>query len=168
VEWLYAFDEEANRLYVRDQNHKEDAGIIELGEDEPDWGTIECGETLERCGHYAWKHFPHLKGCNLGTQTYLGRRPMEFHDAVAFVVAGKRYANTGCGGNSEYLNTRGKTFPRNVWVATVKAANGRRLDLAVALITSDGYRPYPGVAWVYPPTQDNPNETIVEAERGTE
>ena len=128
---------------------------------------IECGEDLERCHHYAWKHFPHLKGCNLVTQTYLGKRPLEFHDTVAFVVAGKRYASTGCGGNSDYLNSGGKRFPRNVWVATVKATNGRRFDLPVAFVTADGYRPYTGVAWVYPPTKNNPNETIVEAARRT-
>lgn len=162
LEWVYAFEEEANRLYVRDQNHKEDAGIVELGEAEPDWGKIECGENLERCGHYAWKHFPELAGCRLGTQTYLGKRPLEFHDTVAFLVAGRRYVSTGCGGNSDYLNGHGKRFPRNVWVATVKTANGRRVDIPVAVVTAEGYRPYPGVVWVYPPTKDNPHETTVE------
>ena len=92
----------------------------------------------------------------------------EFHDAVAFLVAGRRYVSTGCGGNSDYLNGHGKRFPRNVWVATVKAANGRRLDMPVAVVTAEGYRPYPGVAWVYPPTKDNPHETIVEPGHSTD
>ena len=92
------------------------------------------------------------------------------HDAVAFLVDGKRYTATGSGGNSDYLNNcayrmgkRGyKVFPRNSWIATVKAGNGRRLELPVGSIKDGKYVPLPGIAWVYPPTKDHPEETVVK------
>lgn len=128
-----------------------------------DWTRIECGENYERCHHYAWVHGFAPKTSNLSTQTWLGKRALEFHDAIAFVIDGKRFKATGCGGNSNYFNSNGKKFPGNTWIATVQAGNGKRLDLPVAMITPEGYRPFPGVIWVYPPTKDNPNETRVTA-----
>lgn len=161
LEWLYVFDEAENRMYVRDLNHREDL-IVDLGELEPSWEEIECGPAPDfpRCHHYAWFHNLTPKTSNLSTQTFLGRRPLEFHDAIAFIKDGKRYAATGSGGNSDYLNSHGKKFPRRCWIATVKAGNGRRMELPVASITENGYKPLPGVAWVMPPTRNNPNETI--------
>jgi len=173
VEWVYAFDEEKNRLYIRDIRHKEDAGIVELADhplNEKQWYEIECGEDFHRCSHYAWAHDLAPKSCNLSTQTWLGRKPFEFHDAVAFIISGKRYASTGCGGSSEYYSTPiarqhgfAKNFPARTWVASVKAGNGRRIDFPVAKVTEDGYKPLPGVLWIYPPTKDNPQETSVSA-----
>jgi hypothetical protein len=160
AEWLWVFDEVTNRLYIRDQRHGEDVAIVDLNGPEPDWAPIECGENLERCHHYAWYHFPELKGSNLSTEVYLGRREFELHDAVAFIVNGKRYASTGCGGRGDFMNRNGKSYPCNCWVQSVKAANGRRLDVPVAKITKEGYAPYSGVTWVFPPTKDNPNETL--------
>jgi hypothetical protein len=54
AEWLWVFDPENNKLFVRDLNHKEDVAAIDLSGSEPDWSMIECGEHFERCCHYAW------------------------------------------------------------------------------------------------------------------
>jgi hypothetical protein len=171
IEWIWAFDAESNRLYVRDNNHKEDVGIVDLLGSEPtkeDWTRMECGENFERCGHYGWAHDLLPRTSNLSTQTWLGNRPLEFHDAVAFIVGGKRLTATGSGGNSEVYRTalawqhgQYRSFPPNTWVASVKARNGKRFDVPVAAITKDGYAPLPGVTWVYPPTKTNPSETAV-------
>ena len=162
VEWLYVFDETERKLFVRDLNHKEDVAVIDLNGEEPNWVAIECGESFERCHHYAWVHGLTPKTSNLGTQTWLGKQPFDLHDAVAFVVNGKRYKATGSGGNSNYLRQMtGKNLPPDVWVSSVIAGNGKRLEIPVAKITKeDGRIPLPGIAWVFPPTQDNPNETI--------
>jgi len=161
LEWAYVFDEERNRLFVRDLRHDAES-LIELAEAEPDWAVIECGEDFERCSHYAWFHGLLPKTSNLSTQAWLGNRELEFHDAVAFIINGKRWAAAGSGGNSDYYNrTRGKAWPRNTWVASVKAKNGRRIDAAVALIKDGSYFPIPSVTWIYPPTKRNPQETLV-------
>ena len=168
LEWVWAFDEANYKLYIRDQRYREDVAIVDLHGPEPDWKIIECGENLERCGHYAWVHFPELaKGpqSNLGTEVYLGRRAFELHDATAFIMNGKRYSNTHCGGRGDFLNRSRRSryqnlSPSNAWVQTVKAKNGKRMDVPVASLTENGYVPYPGVTWVFPPTKDNPNETL--------
>jgi hypothetical protein len=130
-----------------------DAGRINLdSSDEINWTTIECGENFERCSHIAEYH-----GINspLAMQTWLGKRPLGFHDAVGFIVDGKRYKATGSGGNSDYMGrVRGKRLPSGTWVSSVVAANGRRLDIAVAKVTPEGYIPLPGVTWLYPSTKD--------------
>jgi hypothetical protein len=160
IEWVWVFDEENYRLYVRDQHHKADAGIVELCDPEPDWKVIECGADLERCNHYAWVHFPDMEGTNLSTRAYLGKAELEMRDAVAFIVEGKRYKNTGCGRHSSYsVLGHERVFPSDLWVATVAARNGKRRDIPVAHIGRDGYTPYPGVTWVLPGTKDNPQET---------
>jgi hypothetical protein len=53
IEWLWVFDVETNRLFVRDVGHHEDVAIIDLTGPEPDWTKIECGEDFRRCSHYA-------------------------------------------------------------------------------------------------------------------
>ena len=80
--------EEQNKLFVRDIRAKEDVAVIDLNSDEPNWSVIECGENFERCRHYAWYHGLTPKTSNLSTQTWLGRRPLGFHDAVAFIIDG--------------------------------------------------------------------------------
>lgn len=173
IEWLWVFDEENKKLFVVDHRHKTDAGIVDLTAPEPtteEWLRLECGEELERCTHYAWVHFPELKGSNLSTQTYLGKRELDFRDAIAFIINGKRYSSTGTGGHSDFYNrsmfhdrsTKNlKPWPAKTWIASVKAGNGARKDVPVAKITDDeGYTPYPGVTWVLPPTKDNPAETL--------
>jgi len=171
--WAYVFDEEERILHVcnreKHQDTKEyfwnDVARIELDNlDEVNWTHIECGEQFERCGHYAWKHFPELEGkSNLGMQTFLGRRPFQMHDAIAFIVNGKRVKNTGCGGDADFLRRSHNLppLPPNTWVATIVYENGRRADVPVALRTPDGEKPYPGVTWIFPPTVVNPKETLV-------
>lgn len=167
AQWLYVFDKENMRLYVRDIRHDSEH-IVELAAaEEPDWTVIECGENFERCGHYAWVHglLPHTS--DLSTRTWLEFQPLEFRNAIAFVVKGKRYKATGSGGSSDFYNShpgfaRTKPFPTQTWVSDVVAPNGRRAQMVVASISPDGkYTPYPGVTWIYPPTKDNPKETEV-------
>jgi hypothetical protein len=162
TEWLYVFDEPERKLFVRDVSAKEDVAVIDLDGEEPDWSKIECGENFERCSHYAWYHNLVPKTSNLGTQTWLGNRPLKMHDAIAFVVDGKRYKSTGSGGDADFLNRGIARFPSGTWVQSVIAGNGRRLEVPVAKRTQEGFAPLPGVQWVMPPTKNNPRETIME------
>lgn len=167
IEWVYIFDVEKQRLIVRDVRHDAE-GIVDLTSEEiPDWPTIECGgekENWRRCSHYAWYHGFVPKSSNISTATYLGQQELRFHDAIAFIIGGKRYTSTGSGGSAEFLasyDPKARKFPRNSWVATLKARNGKRIDFAVAAKDGNDYTPLPGVIWIYPPTRDNPNETFV-------
>lgn len=168
AEWVYAFDEESNRLFIRDIRHKEDAGLVELCGRMPtqkQWYEIECGDDFRRCRHYAWVHGLTPKTSNLSTQAWLGNQPLGMHDAIGFVINGKRYAATGSGGSSDFLNSipsgrRTKLFPRNTWVSTVKARNGHRFDVPIAVIDGGEYKPLPGVQWILPATK-NESETVI-------
>jgi hypothetical protein len=166
IDWCFIFDEDHNRMFVRDVQHDSES-IVELAEPEPDWHAIACGgeaENWARCTHYAWFHGLLPKTSNLSTQAWLGNRPLDFHDVVAVVVDGKRYAMTGTGGNSDYLQrATGQKLPSNTWISTLKARNGKRLDLPVAVIAGRDYKPFPGVIWIMPPTRVNPQETLVSA-----
>jgi hypothetical protein len=69
-------------------------------------------EDCERCSHYASFHFLELRGTELdrlGTSKFLGREPMQRHDAIAYVLNGVRYKSTGCGFRGGYA---GPTFPQ--------------------------------------------------------
>jgi hypothetical protein len=160
IEWVYAFDEAERKLFVRDVSAKEDVAVIDLDGQEQNWTVIECGENFERCSHYAWHHNLVPKTCNLGTQTWLGNRPLDFRDAHAFIIDGKLYKATGSGGNGNYFNGHGKLFPRDTWVSSVVARNGKRIDAPVAKIIGNEYEPLPNVVWVFPPTKNNPKETV--------
>jgi len=170
AEWAYVFDEDEKVLHVLDRAKHEQSGEyhwqevarIELdSEDEINWTAIECGENFERCGHYAWYHNLLPKTSNLSTQTWLGKRPFDLHDVVAFVVDGKRLKNSGSGGDADWFTrTRGTRFPSGTWVQSLIAGNGRRLEVPVAKKTKDGFVPLPGVKWIFPPTAVNPKETV--------
>jgi hypothetical protein len=170
IEWVYAFDEENQRMFVRDVGHDHEE-IVDLTQPEPDWDVIACGEDFSRCVHMAWYHKLTPKTCNLSTQTWLGNRPLAFHDAIAFLVDGRRLSSTGCGGDSGFYSTAlarengvTKRFPPNTWVASLKARNGKRTDVAVAKILPNGkFEPLPNIAWVYPPTKHSHQETTVSA-----
>ncbi len=100
AEWAFVFNEDDRVLHVcHREKHRHtgesfwnDAGRIELDKaGETNWMHIECGEHYERCAHYAWFHFPELRGTDLerlGTAKFLGRQPMERHDAIAYVLNG--------------------------------------------------------------------------------
>lgn len=169
AEWLYVFDAKYNRLYIRDLNHKEDLEPIDLAGPEPDWLKLECGENLERCHHIAAKHFPDLKNSRIGTATYLGKEPFELPDAIAVIVGGKRFKMTGSGGNAAYLRQSGATrsaqpLPPDVWVSTVVARHGKRLDIPTAIQRNGRFLVYPGVTWVMPPIKTIEHETLVTAD----
>lgn len=165
LEWVYVFDETERKLFIRDVSAKEDVAVIDLNAAEPNWAHAECGENFERCSHMAWVHGLTPKTSNLSTQTWLGNREFEMRDAVAIVVNGKRYKNSGSGGDADF--GRGifhkKNFPSGTWVQSLIAGNGRRLDVAIAKRTDNGFVPLPGIQWVMPPTRNNPQETLVSA-----
>jgi hypothetical protein len=173
AEWAYVFDEDEKILHVLDRQkheqsgeyHWQEVGRIDLdSEAEINWTAIECGENFERCSHYAWYHNLLPKTSNLGTQTWLGNCPLKFHDAVAFIVDGKRYKSTGSGGDADFLSrTQTTRFPSGTWVQSLVAGNGKRMDIPVAKRTDNGFIPLPNVQWVMPPTKNNPQETIMEA-----
>ena len=162
IEWVYIFDEAERKLFVHDVSAKEDVAVIALDGEEPDWATIECGEDFERCSHYAWKHNLVPRTCNLGTQTWLGNCPLDFHDAIAFIIQGKRLKNSGSGGDADFGNRmRGTRYQSGTWVQSLIAGNGKRSEVPVAKRTEKGFVPLPGVQWVMPPTKSNPRETLI-------
>jgi hypothetical protein len=164
IEWLYVFDEIERKMFIRDVSAKEDVAIIDMNGDEPNWTLIQCGENFERCSHYAWAHGLTPKTSNLSTQTWLERRPLDLHDAIAFVINGKRLTNSGSGGDADFLSrTQTTRFPSGTWVQSLIAGNGKRMDIPVAKRTNKGFVPLAGVQWVFPPTKNNPQETIMEA-----
>lgn len=171
AEWAYVFevinegDEAKNVLHILYPERIEEnivwkeAGRVDLDDDtvKIDWEHIECGEKLERCSHYAWVHGLTSGDSNLSTQAFLGQRALTHRDAIGFVIDGKEYAATGSGGNSNYYNSHGKSYPRDAWISSVKARNGKRLDLPTANILKDGsFVPYPGVEWILPSTANAP------------
>ncbi len=154
-EWLYAFDEEQHKMFVRDLNHKEDVAVVDLNGDEPDWAKIECGEHFERCHHLAWVHKLTPKTSNLSTQTWLGKRPLGIHDAIAVEVGGKTLKLAGSGGDADFYNrNRRGVFPSGTWVASCVYKNGRRVELPIAKRVDNNYQPLPGIAWIFPPIKD--------------
>lgn len=186
AEWAYVFNEEEKimhvlRMMVRNDEGEqrtvtgmfgfgvegqywEHAADIDLKDlSKLDWGKVECGENYERCTHYAYFHFPQLKGtdmAHLGTLEYLGQRELDTDvgSAVAFIVNGKRAKYAG----SARREPMGNYYPA-YWVASVKYGNNKRADVRVAVQDgpNDSYKPVPGVAWVFPPTLRNPQETIL-------
>src|ERR1035437_9421653 len=132
VEWLYVFDEIERKLFVRDVSAKEDVAVLDLNGEEPDWTAIECGgeaENWRRCSHYVWYHNLLPKTSNLSTSAFLGHRPLEMHDAIAFVVDGKRYKSSGSGGDADFLRRGTTRFPSGTWVQSLVAGNGKRMDI---------------------------------------
>lgn len=179
AQWAYVFEVLSERdgepeqriLHVLDrQKHKDSEEYFwnevgGIGLDSTDeiinWTAIECGENLERCSHYAWYHNLLPKTSNLGTQTWLGNRPLEMHDAIAFIVDGKRYKSTGSGGDADFMSRGTARFPSGTWVQSVVAGNGERLNVPVARRIDKGFVPMPKVQWVIPPTKISPHETII-------
>jgi len=176
AEWAYVFetvpahDEQPEQkllhvLYPEKNQSGEyswkEAGRIDLeSENKIDWVTIECGENFDRCRHYAWVHFPQLKGTDIGIQQFLGRAPFRLSDAIGFIINGKRVKATGSGRDAHF-GSRHSSLPLHTWVATVVYGNGKRADVPVSLRGPEGEKPYPGVKWIFPPTVVNPHESVV-------
>lgn len=165
--WAYVFDIDENSLsiYYSWGSNENPVAILDLEGDEPDWAVIECGQNLERCHHYAWVHFPEVKKTkagNLNTHTYLGTREFELHDAIAFIIEGKRYETGGGGFDTGALSREG--FPPGYWAQYVKVKGRKDVPKLVARNTKRGRVPTDGVVWVFPPTLPKPFETF----RGTQ
>lgn len=176
-EWLYVFDVEQRKLFVRDLRHDEDVAVVDPDSPEPNWEHVECGgsdENWRRCRHLAWVHGLLPKTSNLSTKTYLEQRPLSVHDAVAVIVNGRTLKLTGSGGDAHFMNMsrvrmsrisgepqkNWKPFPPDTWIATAKYSNGRTVELPIAYRTENGFTPYRGVKWVYPPTINNPSQIV--------
>jgi hypothetical protein len=174
AEWIYVFDIDTHKMEIFKYGHNEGSsegfwnpvGVVDLNsETNINWTAIQCGENFERCGHYAWHHQLAPKSCNLGTRKFLGYESLEFRDAIAVIIESKRYKLTGSGGDADFLNKLGKSFPSGTWVATIVAKNGRRMEKAVAIRDGNNdFKPYPGVTWVYPKTKAIHIETTVKGE----
>ena len=164
IPWAYIFNEQRNTITILDVYNRTEMDFS-LFDKEPDWTHIECGEGLERCTHYAWVHFPEAKEYpygDLSTDVYLGRKQFDFRHVVAFVISGERYSATGNGFHSCIAGRiRKQSFPPDCWISTVtRIKTNERLEIPVAKITKQGYKPYKGVTWVYPPTKYNTKETL--------
>jgi len=124
--------------------------------------VLECGEQFERCAHCAGAHLPEMKDSALGMQTYLGKEPFVFDDAIAVIIAGRRYTLAGGGHDAAYLaDPRFKTLPPNTWVSDVIANNRKKMSLPTATQNNGEFTPFPGVTWVFPPIKTIPHETLV-------
>jgi hypothetical protein len=169
VEWAYVLDPATRLMYVLgsfDRNGSKMIGMFGAGNPDatwtecaavaldgpaPDWDKVTCGEHLERCGHYAWAHFPKLKDWEeferIDTAAFLGHRPMEVRDAYAAVWNGVTYVLTGSGRSA----TAGKT---RWWMADGRASNGRKRELALYEIDAKGKeRVADDIQLVYPRTK---------------
>jgi hypothetical protein len=178
AEWAFVFDEDERVLHVcHREKHRDtgepfwnDAGRVELDKvGETNWMHIECGDNYERCAHYAWFHFPELRGTDLerlGTAKFLGREPMERHDAIAYVLSGTRYRVTGYGFRGGYATHaqvpaafRSLVHDSRYWFEEVTGPDGAHIAIPVAITIDNTERPYNGITWVFPPTFANPRET---------
>jgi len=174
LEWAYILDPKENCVHVLDL-HRGPEPERHVGNMTfhavPDFPVLECGAHFERCCHYAWAHFPAIERdgpqSRLNTKQYLGLEPLTELDSVcAFLIGGKRYARAGGGVNGRYVRTMpslAREIPHpdpNAWYESVKLGNGKTKYLPAALFAAEGRIPYPGVTWVFPPTQVNPQETV--------
>jgi hypothetical protein len=181
AEWAYVFEEEERVLHVchrakhpdSGESYWNDVGRVELDNaGETNWTHIECGANYERCSHYAWFHFPELKGTaleRLGTAKFLGREPMQRHDAIAYVLNGIRYQSTGCGFRGGYsgranIPTAFRRFLHDsrYWFEEVIGPDGARIALPVSVSENNVERPCFEVSWVFPPTLDNQRPTTLK------
>ncbi len=180
AEWAYIFEEEERVLHVchrakhpqSGEYFWDDVGRIELDDaSETNWTHIECGENYERCRHYAWFHFPELRGTavdRLSTAKFLGREPMQHHDAIAYILDGIRYKATGCGFRGGYTLHANipAAFSRFIhdsryWFEDVIGPEGKRIAIPVSVSVENTARPCCGVTWIFPPTFANPRETML-------
>ncbi len=161
--WVYAFDEENDTMCIFQNGISEIIAEVTLHEQaiEPDWDVIECGKDFERCEHYASKHFPAVIGTSsekMSTRSYVGSKPLDIYDAIGLMINGIRVTLNGKtrGGNSTFLASgtlQGRDEPQEF--------NIGRYDETVPGL----YKPEPGVQWVFPPTKNNPAESLHPAVR---
>ena len=193
VEWVYAFDTDTRHMVILssysdsgskmlgafgfgDTNaHWRIVADVDLDGAEPDWETVTCGENLETCTHTVTQHFPELEelgpesGKNLSVQTYLGRTEMTHYDVYAVRIGEKTYRLTGGGYSSNYSHAltpnRWRGGPPS-WIASMENVENpsEKIDHPFALTGGETYRPYPGVTWLYPATQQTPAYEVTGTE----
>jgi hypothetical protein len=154
LEWAYVFDIPTSSLSV--YNGKDLAGTYDLNGPEPDWAIVECGQNFERCCHVAEKHFPETRdtdSARLHTLTYLGKRPLELHDAVAYKIKGKIWRKGGFGYSSAHHLKGTKNWPIAGWVEELVSKNGRRKEFLISVNRDGKSVPYSGVEPIYPATK---------------
>ena len=165
LEWAYVFDVKMSTMSVhalKNGSHGWPVAKVDLNGVEPDWVVMECGENFERCTHYAWYHFPELKGgplSRIGTQSYLGNKPMTINDAIGFI---NRKGERATWNGSSRTEGGVDVIPR-ILVATVTLSDDRRVEWAVAITEGDHYVPLDGVTWIFPPIKGSEEETFVSA-----
>ena len=158
IEYVYVIDEVNNFMHVIDVHGEMATNVVKFDAPEPDWKIVQCGKNLERCTHMAYYHFPEVENTsmrNLSTEAYLGRRPLGFRDVIAVKYQGIRYEMTGSGRRSHM--DRNSTA---MWLSSVLAPDGTRLELVTAFIEGDTYEPSPGMIWGFPPTKICPVESF--------
>jgi len=167
LEWAYILNPAKECIHVLSaRERRKHVGDLRFDQ-APDFAAIECGEELERCHHYAWRHFPEIDPegpqRRLGTRQYLGLAPLNSRDdAIAFLTQGKRYARAGSGIHGQYARQWGIAISNpdpHAWYEQVLSDTGDRFYLPVAVLGQREEKPYPGVTWIFPPTQVNPQET---------
>jgi hypothetical protein len=165
LEWVYVIDPDEDVIHVLSLRSRQlHVGDIRF-DATPDFEALECGEAFERCGHYAWYHFPEIDRDGpqgrLGTRHYLGILPLrELDEACAFRIRGRRYTRAGSGVHGRYAREFGISVPDpQAWYELVTSKSGKRSYLPVAQIAGQERLPYPGVTWIFPPTLVHPRET---------
>jgi hypothetical protein len=200
LQWAYVIDPGARTMrvlkafYALDGNatYWQEVSVVDLDGPAPKWEFVECGEKLERCTHYAWKHFPELNGTimnGLNTAKFIGTKPLEIDDAYAFEISGGLYQRTKNG--SQVVSTR---TGNKLWAEMLKPLNGAPILTASGAkefssrfagmkyeLTSDGnfwysvfgyakeggHKQLSGVKPIYPPTLREPLE-VFAALRGSQ
>ena len=123
----------------------------------PDWEAIECGDMYQHCGHYAYHHFPELKGTpseHLGTDEYISSEPLSGHAAVAaYIIKGEYRKKGGSGYQGRYAAQMGRFgCESDKWYQSTEGLDGRQGDAAVGQYVGKTMVPAPGVVWLFPPT----------------
>ena len=129
IRWLYVIEPDGLAVHLGHPTF-ERVGLCPWGQEitDTEWQVLECGEDFERCGHYAWVHFPDMpeESRRLSTSAYLGRDPLRHHDAIALIVDGQRLELTGSGGRER----RGAGEYGDRWLSCVRHPDGTTTDVA--------------------------------------
>jgi hypothetical protein len=166
IQWVYVLNAQAHCIHVLSVRETAPHVGDMLFSEAPNFTALECGDTLDRCRHYAWAHFPEIDQQgpqrHLGTRAYLGYEPLEKLDqAFAFEYRGRRYQRGGSGVNGRYAaNFSIAVSDPNAWYEEVTAEDGQKFYMAVAALRDRDRTPYRGVTWIFPPTRVNPRETV--------
>lgn len=111
--------------------------------------AVECGENLERCGHYASMHFPEAEGTRYPTDVWLGLVKPDHHHMTHVRRRGQLYKVNGGHMERTYSSQKGYTYTHR-WFSYVKDASGWEDEIFTVSIPKRGEpHPAPGVEWVF-------------------